>query len=75
MKIKSRSLSNSDKQDTSNMQIQVQDKIAHFLEDMIRYVICNLCNTIKCPNCQEWMNEGEDGLSTHYYLKGCVLTK
>ena len=48
---------------------------SHYLEDMIRYVICNLCNTIKCPNCQEWMNEGLDALNYHYYEEGCVLTK
>ena len=33
MKIKSRSLSNSQNQDPSHMQVQVQDKITHFLEN------------------------------------------
>ena len=36
MKIKSRSLSNSDNQVTSHMQNQMQDKIAHFLERKFR---------------------------------------
>jgi len=36
VKIKSRSLTNSDKQDSSHMQIQVQDKITHFLERKFR---------------------------------------
>ncbi len=36
MKIKSRSLSNSGEQDQTHMQIQVEDKIAHFLERKFR---------------------------------------
>jgi len=36
VKIKSRSLTNSDKQDPSHMEIQLQDKITHFLERKFR---------------------------------------
>jgi len=43
----------------------------HYIQDMIRYVICDLCNMIKCPNCQEWVNEGIDGLNNHYYVETC----
>jgi len=44
-----------------------------FIEDMIRYVICDRCEYIKCPKCDEWFSGGMDGLAYHYYFKGCRL--
>jgi len=44
-----------------------------YIDDMVRYLICDNCNAVRCPGCLEWINGGEDGLINHYYLKGCRL--
>jgi len=46
-----------------------------YLEDMIRYIICNKCEIVKCPNCDEWISRGEEGLSYHYYIDECMLVE
>jgi len=46
-----------------------------FIEDMVRFFICNKCNFVKCPGCDEWVSGGEDGLNYHYYADGCRLKK